>query len=180
MRHAAEDTLRRVNEQLEERVRRRTALVRLLQDVAVIANSAMPMDAAFEATLERVCRATNPGSPVTSTSIGWGCRGLPRWHVDDRVAGSERELVGGRSFESGEGLVGRVIEAAAPSGRATCRWTSVSRRGEPRSASAPSLMFPILVGERVVGALEFFSGAIDEPGPRLLEVMQNIGTQLGA
>ena len=54
-RRAAEDTLRRVNEQLEERVRRRTALVRLLQDVAVIANSAMPMVAAFEATLERVC-----------------------------------------------------------------------------------------------------------------------------
>ena len=53
-RHRAEESLRRVNEELEERVRHRTATVSLLQDVAVIANNAAPMERAFAATLERL------------------------------------------------------------------------------------------------------------------------------
>jgi GAF domain-containing protein len=39
--------------------------------------------------------------------------------------------------------------------------------------------FPILVGKKVVGVLEFFSDKVDKPDAQLLEVMENIGTQLG-
>jgi len=42
-----------------------------------------------------------------------------------------------------------------------------------------TLVSPILVGERVVGAFEFFSAETDEPSEHLLEVMRNVGTQLG-
>ena len=39
--------------------------------------------------------------------------------------------------------------------------------------------FPVLVGAEVVGVLEFFSPRATEPDERLLDVMADIGTQLG-
>jgi signal transduction histidine kinase/FixJ family two-component response regulator len=39
--------------------------------------------------------------------------------------------------------------------------------------------FPVLVGAEVVAVLEFFTDEAHEPDPPLLEVMANIGTQLG-
>jgi two-component system, LuxR family, sensor kinase FixL len=41
------------------------------------------------------------------------------------------------------------------------------------------LAFPILMGDQVVGVLEFFAAEIEEPDNHLLELMANIGTQLG-
>ena len=39
--------------------------------------------------------------------------------------------------------------------------------------------FPVLVGEDVVGVMEFFSSRVEEPNNELLEVMENIGMQIG-
>ncbi|MDH5562807.1 MAG: response regulator [Nitrospirota bacterium] len=39
--------------------------------------------------------------------------------------------------------------------------------------------FPIMVGSHVMAVLEFFSRSVETPNPRLLEVMEIIGTQLG-
>jgi signal transduction histidine kinase len=180
-RRAAEESLRRINEQLESRVDRRTALVTLLQDVAVIANSAMPMAEAFEAALDRVCRDVSwIAGHVYLNRLGTA-EDIGVWHARTPLnPDGVRELLGGRSFEPGEWLVGRVIEGGGACWSSDLTSDSRFRRREASALGVRSvLVFPVLVGERVVGALEFFSGAINEPGPRLLEVMRNIGTQLG-
>jgi two-component system sensor kinase FixL len=41
------------------------------------------------------------------------------------------------------------------------------------------MVFPILAGERVVGAFELFSRGSDAPDAALLDVMRNVGTQIG-
>src|SRR5204863_8276216 len=53
-RHEAELALRRVNESLEQQVRERTESIRLLQDVAVIANESESVEQAFQIVLARV------------------------------------------------------------------------------------------------------------------------------
>ena len=82
---------------------------------------------------------------------------------------------------SGIGLPGRVLESGKPA------WiTDVMRDPNfPRAKMANDLgiragfAFPVLVGAQVVGVLEFFSPGASEPDERLLEVMADIGTQLG-
>ncbi len=58
-RHRAEADLRRLNETLEQQVRDRTEYIRLLQDVAVIANQSESVEQAFQIVLQRVLRFRN-------------------------------------------------------------------------------------------------------------------------
>src|SRR6185295_4885813 len=53
-RHRAEAALRRLNETLEQEVQDRTQSIRLLQDVAVIANQSESVEQAFRVVLARV------------------------------------------------------------------------------------------------------------------------------
>jgi PAS domain S-box-containing protein len=84
-------------------------------------------------------------------------------------------------FAPGVGLPGRVWLTAQP------HWIAdVTRDGNfPRSTIAEkeglrgALGFPIVLGGDVVGVMEFFSGAIQHPDPDLLEMMSNIGSQIG-
>ena len=180
-RHRAEESLRRVNEELEERVRHRTATVSLLQDVAVIANNAAPMERAFAATLERL----SLDEPWIVGHVYVVRAGVAEdsgvWHL--KAEGRDRglrALLGDHAFGPGEGWVGRVIETGE-----ACWSTDLSMYERFQQEAGTSLgvrstlVSPILVGERVVGAFEFFSAETDEPTEQLLEVMRNVGTQLG-
>jgi two-component system CheB/CheR fusion protein len=180
-RQRAEESLRRANEDLEERVRRRTATVSLLQDVAVIANNTAPMERAFAATLERL----SIDVPWIAGHVYVVHAGVAEdsgvWHVTAQGRDREiRSLLGDRAFFLGDGRMGRVLETGEAS------WSSdlsMDERFQQEAATSlgvrSTLVSPILVGERVVGAFEFFSAEADEPNEQLLEVMRNVGTQLG-
>jgi two-component system CheB/CheR fusion protein len=164
-RHRAEESLRRLAEKLQERVKRRTAMVRLLLDVAVIANNATPMERAFEATLERICRDESwLGGHVYVVRAGIA-EDSQVWHIEARSRGGRlRSLLGRRSFDVGESLVGLVIEDGE------ARWSNdlstdgrLSRHAADALGVRSILVFPILIGERVVGAFEFFSSETSEP-----------------
>jgi PAS domain-containing protein len=81
----------------------------------------------------------------------------------------------------GKGLPGRVLESGKPA------WiTDVTKDTNfPRNRVATDIGvkagfgFPMLVGREVVAVLEFFSPEAMEPDESLLEVMAQIGTQLG-
>ena len=85
------------------------------------------------------------------------------------------------TFAPGEGLPGRVWEQGAPI------WIEdvTCDRNFPRGASATqeglhgAFGFPILLGEEVLGVLEFFSRIIRKPDSRLVEMMAAIGSQVG-
>ena len=42
-----------------------------------------------------------------------------------------------------------------------------------------AIAFPVLVGEKVVAVLEFFSDQVLQPDERLIDVMAGVGMQLG-
>ena len=86
-----------------------------------------------------------------------------------------------RTFARGVGLPGRVWSQAAPV------WIEDVTRDSnfPRSPIAAqedlhaAFGFPILLGNEVLGVLEFFSHQIQKPDSRLLEMMSAIGSQIG-
>jgi len=84
-------------------------------------------------------------------------------------------------LEEGVGLPGRVLVSGEPA------WINDVTKDSnfPRAKQAKDIgvkagfAFPILIGEKVVGVMEFFSSKAVEPDPELLDIMAQIGTQLG-
>ena len=84
-------------------------------------------------------------------------------------------------FQRGEGLPGRVWADGRP------LWIADVARDEnfPRkkfdakSGLHAALGFPLLVGDKVLGVMEFFSHDIEEPDAELLAMMSAAGSQIG-
>jgi len=85
------------------------------------------------------------------------------------------------AFSPGVGLPGRVWAQARPA------WIEDVTHDPnfPRAAIATqeglhaAFGFPILLGSEVLGVLEFFSQAIQQPDAKLLEMMSAVGSQIG-
>lgn len=178
--------LQRLNEELEERVREKTGLLQLLQLITSAANEAMGIEDALRFTLDRICAVT--GCPVghafllsDEPSGDMVASGI--WHLDDsrRYEAFRRRTEGARRTRSDTGLIGQVLTSARPV------WiTDVSRAPEFARTSPDEdcvvragFAFPVLIGSEVVAILEFFSDEPADPDEGLLEVMAQIGTQLG-
>jgi signal transduction histidine kinase/integral membrane sensor domain MASE1/ActR/RegA family two-component response regulator len=86
-----------------------------------------------------------------------------------------------RTFAAGVGLPGRVWAAGEPA------WIPdvVRDANFPRAAVAAraglhaGFGFPIEIGDRVEGVIEFFNRDVEEPDESLLQVMRTLGVQLG-
>jgi PAS domain S-box-containing protein len=183
-----EEALRQSNamfQRTEALLQRKSMFLQLLQEVTVAANEAVSLEKALQVCLERVCACT--GWPIghvyhfpedsrgelTSTTL---------WHfrVRHRFEKFQQETQGVR-FLPGSGLPGRVLLSGKPA------WIKDVKEEPdfPRVAVAKqlgigaALAFPVLTGKEVVAVLEFFATNTQEPDEALLEVMANIGTQLG-
>jgi signal transduction histidine kinase/CheY-like chemotaxis protein/HPt (histidine-containing phosphotransfer) domain-containing protein/HAMP domain-containing protein len=196
--NAMAERLQEIYASIEATVRQRTrelsqrnALVQLLQGVAVAVNEADDLDQGTRRTLELVCGYT--GWPVghayrvkglLSGRRGSGPELVPTglWHCDDpeRYAAFQR-ITAETQLSRGEGLPGRVLETGQPA------WI-VDVTEDPNFPRArhfadigvrTGIAFPVFVGREVVGVLEFFSPETVEPDQALLDLMGNIGTQLG-
>lgn len=183
-RKAAEEELLRLNETLELRVEQRTGYVKLLQDVAVIANKADTVEEAYAETLDRIRQFMHwPAGHVfvrtdtrRKTFVDSGIWSIQSGHrFEDLQAASAAH-----EFSPGMGLVGRILETRR------ALWIpnladdpDFTRTSEAATAGVYGMMwFPVLLGEEVVAVFEFFSS---EPVPcndALLEVMAHVGTQL--
>src|SRR3954452_20192179 len=169
----------------EAALRERTASVALLQAVAVAANEATTVDEAVRLGLERVC--THTGWPVGHAFVlaedGSGeLAPAAAWHLADPERFARfRAATEASRFAPGRGLPGRVLASGKPA------WVvDITEDSDfPRAAAAAEvglkagLGFPVLVGHEVVAVLEFFAGEALEPDGPLLELMANVGTQLG-
>jgi PAS domain S-box-containing protein len=160
---------------------RTPAHVRLLQIVAVAANEAASAPEALRIALEAVCEHT--GWQLGHAYLREGDVFVPTgiWHprAPATFVGF-REETAGRTFLRGEGLVGRVAESTVPEWiDDLARPGAMLRHHAMEEGIRSGIAFPILVGREVAGVLEFFSASPVASDASLLEVMANVGTQLG-
>ncbi len=193
-----------IRSELEERVRQRTIelnesnarltretnYVQLSKDIAVTANETHTnethtLEKTLETCLRQICARANwsvghvylPASPTSSwlnpTKI-WYMKNPQQFAAFRKI--SEATIMG-----PGEGLPGRVFASGLPA------WIiDVTKDPNfPRAKHAENigvkagLAFPILNGQQVAGVMEFFSAQAAEPDQEMMEVMAQVGTQLG-
>ena len=171
--------------QAAEAIRRKTAFVTLLQNVAVAANEARSIEEAMQRAVDEVCAATGwPVGHVYVRSGDWSSGLSPTkiWHLDDADRfDTFRRITEATRFPPGAGLPGRVLSTSSP------HWiTDVTKDTNfPRARIASDIgvraafAFPVLVDKEIVAVLEFFSDRPLAPDEQVLEVMGHVGTQLG-
>jgi signal transduction histidine kinase len=178
--HARDEAL-----QINARLGQKSALVEILQRVAVAANQAESLETALQIGIDEVCAYT--GWPVGHAYIVAedGSRELEPcgvWHLDDPTRfATFRKITEETRFRPGVGLPGEVLSTGKP------LWImDVTRHANfPRAKAAMDIGvkgafgFPLLVGTEVYGVLEFFASVPKEPDEALLQTMAHIGTQLG-
>jgi PAS domain S-box-containing protein len=84
-------------------------------------------------------------------------------------------------FLPGIGIPGRIWQRKAP------LWLDqlpqneryVRTRAAQQSGLTAAFGFPILLGDDIVGVIDFFSAKIPQPAPELVEMMGSIGSQIG-
>lgn len=156
----------------------------LLQRIATVANQSSTMREALGFTLTELCAFTSWsfGNVYLIESEGDVLVPAGIWHstdpeglmpfIDDSLA---------RRFANGEGLPGRVVATGHP------HWLSDLSVADnfPRAALAgevglnSAFAFPVLVGDRVEAVMEFFARPNLSADGVLLDLVGQIGTQLG-
>lgn len=157
----------------------------VLRAAATMAYAADSVDQMFRSALDLVCAFT--GWPVghayradhdTGALVSTGL-----WHLDDAdrfapfvVATAETRL------SRGQGLPGQILSAARP---VWIENVSVDRRFMRRKAAAASGIgtgfgFPIVSSQGAEGVLEFFAASPGLPEPETVELLSQLGFQVGA
>lgn len=168
-----------------ENLQQQTALVQLLHKVAVSANETNDINAAFLSCLDDICSYT--GWPIGHAYIVSPenpelLEPSDLWHLrDPKEFSTFQEITMKTTFEKGIGLPGRVLASGKPA------WVLDVMEDEnfPRAKYAVDIgvhsafSFPVIVRNKVVAAMEFFSDEVIEPNESLLQVMHHIGTQMG-
>ncbi len=171
--------------QAEKTLAEKTALVELLHDIAVAANTAAGVEEVMQACLDEVCAYT--GWPVGHAYIRTSDtfqRLIPTdlWHLDDpqRFA-AFRDVTEQTEFNWGIGLPGRVLADADPAWIEDLTKDPDFRRGKAADDAGlrTGIAMPIPVGSEVVAVLEFYSLQFLQTDQSLLQILVNIGAQLG-
>lgn len=159
--------------------------VALLQRIAVTANESTTIEEAMQVCLNEVCTLMEwPVGHVYMASANDPELLQPTkiCHMENyEKFSSFREATTQSIFKSGEGLPGKIMASKKPSWITDVnndpdfiRFKLVKNLGVKAAFG-----FPVLLGTEVVAVLEFFAVTEAEPDNKLLEVMANIGQQLG-
>ncbi|MDR4484373.1 MAG: ammonium transporter [Nitrospirales bacterium] len=157
----------------------------LFQEIAKATNESTALEDAMQLTLDMICE--NTGWPVghlylLSEDTSHTLIPTAIWYLKhpERFE-TFRSITEQTAFRIGESLPGRVLASGKP-----CWIRDVTQDPNfPRHQVAQDIGvragfgFPIVIGEQVVAVLEFFSAEAMEPDGKLLEVMGNVGAQLG-
>ncbi len=169
----------------QEELQQKSRIVQLLEEVVTAANETSSFDRIAKIAIDRVCLYT--GWPVGHVYVpaddGSGdLSPTSIWHLDDpEKFESFRVVTEHTRFASGIGLPGRVLAGKKPA------WIiDVTKDPNfPRAKQVAEIgvragfAFPVLSGTEVGAVMEFFSSKAVEPDETLLEILYNIGTNLG-
>ncbi len=160
------------------------ATVQLLQKVAVAANEAQTIESALQSCLDYVCNYT--GWPIGHVRLLIDAHGklVPTdvWHLEHPERFSVfRQITQSVPTVQALGLAGRVLSGKRP---VWIRDVTVDGNFHRTQLALDigvkaALGFPVLVRSDVVAVLEFFVDRVVDPNEKLLEVLGNVGTQLG-
>ncbi len=174
------DLLEEANKQIEEE----SGYVELSRDIALFTNLSRSLNEAIEYSLRKICDFT--GWPVghlyllgednqTLYPAGiWFLENEKKFKIFQEITKNSR-------LAPGEGLPGRVMA----DGKSHFILDLQSDLNFPRAGSqdeievASGFGFPIMIEDRTVGVMEFFSSGHVQPSERLMEVMDSIGVLLG-
>ncbi len=158
--------------------------LKLLRTVAQATNDAASVDGAWQQILALVCRYT--GWPVAHVYRSGAEPGVlepsNQWYLEDPERyRTFREVTERTTFAEGVGLPGRVLAAKGPAWivDVTADDNFLRARLAHDLGVRGAFAFPVLVGPEVVSVMEFYSPEAKEPDQRLLELMAQIGTQIG-
>jgi PAS domain S-box-containing protein len=170
--------------QMEERLKRESIYVHLLQVAAVAANEAKTIEEAIHAVLHQVCAhikwqvghaflASDSKAEMISSNQ-WYLENFQRFEAFKKTTESVR-------FAPGVGFPGQALQSGKP------HWiTAATHEMDPRRMKQAEecgirsgVVSPILMGKEVVAVMEFFTTEVMEPDESLLEIMTHIGAQLG-
>ncbi len=180
--------VRDISERLlaEEALRKETTLVQLLQSVTTAANRSSAIEHTAKTCLRLICtyvgwpvchvylRANPTPERMTSTAI---------WQIQDAERFAAFREVTEHGDVTGEtGLPGCILASGKP------QWILSLADETPLSDRTKAAVeaglhsafgFPILVGEQIIGILEFYSLYTVQPDEELLGMLGHIGAQLG-
>lgn len=168
-----------------ERLGRETEYVQLHKDIAVASNETRAVNDTLEYCLKRICHFA--GWPVGHLYLSEdrsSKRLIPTaiWYLENPERFKTfRKITEMTPLDPGVGLPGRVLAGGKPA------WIIDVLRDPnfPRAKAAGDIgvkagfAFPVLIGKEVAGVMEFFSAQAVEPDSEMLEIMAQIGTQLG-
>lgn len=103
------------------------------------------------------------------------------WHRPSMKVDEFETAIRTRTFERGVGLPGRIWDTSQPvwipnlSNDSTFLRAAFAEQAGLRGGFG----FPVLLGDEVVGVIEFFSQEIRQPDQDLLELINNVGNQIG-
>ena len=174
-----------IERETEAALREKTELLQLTQAITAAANEATNVEATMQLALDRVCEHT--GWPIGHALLlaeGSAAELVPSrlWHLDDVERFDPfRQATMTTRFAPGVGLPGRVLASGEPEWITDVAKVTIS----PRATTAAELgvkggiALPVLIGKQVVAVLEFLSDKAVEPYETLLEVLADIGVELG-
>ena len=168
----------------QEHLRREIALVELLRESATAANEAAGLHEALALCIERVCERI--GWPVGRAYVlerdGEEVRRVSTgvWRVPAEPGYQELRAAAGELYSAREGPLARMLASRQSLWIPNIGAEPTLARREALAVGLYAAVFvPVLVRDEVVAVLEFYYPERDEPDERLLEVMGNLGTQLG-
>lgn len=168
-----------------ERLEQESRYMQLLGAVAATANLADSIQQPLQTCVDAVCRLTgwpighvlmrSEGEPPEMTST-------THWHVADANHYAKFvEVTNNLSFAAGIGMPGRIMSAGEPVWIQDIGQASNLIRADlsERLGLRTACGFPVLVGSETAAVVEFFIDRPTPPDSRLMEVMGQVGIQLG-
>jgi len=178
----AQKALEESNQQLEQRVRERTAWLTLVYDITGAANDTVTVEQAYRFVMKRVSEEMSWKFIRLYSPASDGAEVLrPVLSQVDESDGQLRRLredFGQESVRAGDGPVGRVWASGAVK-------VVTDVRSEPAYAAAAAagmksaVVFPVLVDRSAVAVFECFSREPVETGLQLVDLVRAVGLELG-
>ena len=160
----------------EQRLVTQQAVTRILAEATSVSGAASGI---LKAICESLCWEVGALWTVDWNEQVLRCADI--WHLPGHEAPEFERISRERAFSRGEGLPGRVWATGKPV------WIAdvLKDTNFPRAPIAAkeglhaAFGFPIVLGTEVLGVMEFFSRAIQEPDDHLLRMMATVGSQIG-